>query len=403
MMERREFLRGAMAAGMAPAVASTFATACGGARIGRLWDFNVSFDGEVVVIGAGAAGLAAGYLLDRYGVPFTVLEAAPVIGGRTRRLEGFADFPIDLGAEWIHEDPRVLAELIDDPDAAGSVDVVPYSPDRVSVVNDEGEAVRLNAGGNYYSEYKFRRDTWHGFLETRFAARFEGSIRTSTPVVSVDHSGERVRITLLDGELIEADAVVITVPVKILQRGDIAFTPPLSSRRAADLDAIDVPDGLKVFLEFKERFYPDMLLTAGALDDVSYERLYYDAAFRKGSDRHVLSMFCVGGVATRYVEMASDQDIVDDIIAELDGFYGGQASAHLVQAVVQNWSAEPYIRGAYSTGYRGDEQAIKRRLRAPVDGRLFFAGEALSGWNSSTVPGAMQSAYQAVQVLLEGT
>jgi monoamine oxidase len=401
-MDRRDFLRGVMAAGMAPAAASAFATACGGPQIGRLWDFNVTFDGEVVVIGAGAAGLGAGYLLDRYGVPFTVFEAAPVIGGRTRRLEGFADFPIDLGAEWIHEDPQVLAELIDDDEASGSVDVVPYSPDRVSFVNDDGEAVRLNAGGNYYSEYKFKRGTWHGFLETHFAQRFEDRIRTSAPVVSVDHSGERVRITLLDGEVIEADAVVVTVPIKILQRGDIAFTPALSDSRTADIDAIDVPDGLKVFLEFKERFYPDMFLTAGALEALSYERLFYDAAFRKESDRHVLAMFCVGGVATRYVEMADDQAIIDDIVAELDGLYDGAASAQLKQAVVQNWSAEPYIRGAYSYEYKGDEQAIKRRLRAPVDGRLFFAGEALSAWNSSTVPGAMQSAYQAVQTLLEG-
>lgn len=399
-MDRRDFLRSMAAAGMAPAAASAFATACN-PDIGQFWDFDVQFEGEVVVIGAGAAGLGAGYLLERYGVPFTVLEAAPVTGGRTRSLEGFADFPIDLGAEWIHEDPRVLATLIDDPDARGSEGVVVYSPDTVAAVSD-GQVVQLNAGGNYYSEYKFKRGTWHGFLERNFADRFRDRIRTGTQVVAIDHSGPRVRLTTAGGEELEADAVVITVPIQILQRGDIAFTPALSAARQADIDAVDVPDGLKVFLEFRERFYPDMLLTGGPLDDVSYERLFYDAAFRKESDRHVLAMFCVGGVATRYVEM-DDDAIVADIVAELDGLFDGAATRHLKQAVVQNWSAEPFVGGAYSYGYAGDEQAIKRRLRAPVGGRLFFAGEALSYWNSSTVPGAMQSAYRAVQRVLEGT
>ena len=57
---------------------------------------------KIIVIGAGAAGLTAGHLLEQRGIEFEILEAAPIYGGRVRKLEGFADFPIDLGAEWIH-------------------------------------------------------------------------------------------------------------------------------------------------------------------------------------------------------------------------------------------------------------------------------------------------------------
>ena len=64
---------------------------------------------SVIVVGAGAAGLTAAYHLKRAGAEVTILEAAPEWGGRVARMARFADFPIDLGAEWIHEDATILA------------------------------------------------------------------------------------------------------------------------------------------------------------------------------------------------------------------------------------------------------------------------------------------------------
>ena len=58
---------------------------------------------KVLIVGAGAAGLSAGFLLEREAVDFEILEASSTHGGRVRKVEGFADFPIDLGAEWIHK------------------------------------------------------------------------------------------------------------------------------------------------------------------------------------------------------------------------------------------------------------------------------------------------------------
>ena len=122
-MERREFLaRCAAFAGSVPFFA--FLQGCAKSTGGLYDNFEVNFSGKVLVIGAGAAGLAAGYILDRYGVDFEILEAGPEIGGRTKRLDGFADFPIDLGAEWIHTDPSILAELIDDTSVDASIEVV---------------------------------------------------------------------------------------------------------------------------------------------------------------------------------------------------------------------------------------------------------------------------------------
>ncbi len=67
---------------------------------------------RVIVIGAGSAGLTAANHLHRSGVDVRVLEAGSNWGGRMRRLKGFASFPLDLGAEWIHDDPEILGQII---------------------------------------------------------------------------------------------------------------------------------------------------------------------------------------------------------------------------------------------------------------------------------------------------
>ncbi|MEM9076760.1 MAG: NAD(P)-binding protein [Bacteroidota bacterium] len=60
------------------------------------------FNGTVLIIGAGAAGMAAGYLLQQLGVAYQIVEADVSYGGRFRTNTTFTDFPIPLGAEWLH-------------------------------------------------------------------------------------------------------------------------------------------------------------------------------------------------------------------------------------------------------------------------------------------------------------
>ena len=67
---------------------------------------------KVIVIGAGAAGLYAAYSLKRRNVDFEILEASSRIGGRVKETRDFADFPIDLGAEWLHTEPEILQRML---------------------------------------------------------------------------------------------------------------------------------------------------------------------------------------------------------------------------------------------------------------------------------------------------
>jgi len=68
---------------------------------------------SVIVIGAGAAGLAAAERLVAGGCAVTILEASDRVGGRVRHLEGFADFNIELGAEEIHGLENCLVPLVE--------------------------------------------------------------------------------------------------------------------------------------------------------------------------------------------------------------------------------------------------------------------------------------------------
>jgi monoamine oxidase len=392
-MNRRGFVErcAALAASL-----PVFSVLGGCGAVSRVPELDVTFEGDVLVIGAGAAGLAAGYLLDRYGVPFRILEASGRLGGRVRQLDGFADFPIDLGAEWIHTHPRVLAELLDDPDAEGSIDVVPYSPDSVALVGASGP-VRFDAGGAFYSEYKFARSTWWSFLDDHVAAPIRDRIVLDTPFATIDHSGDRVVVTDASGGVHTADRVIVTVPVAVLQKGQIAFVPPLPDAKLRAIDDVRIPPGLKVFLRFEERFYPDIALVGG----LSADKIYYDAAFRKGSEDHVLGLFWVSPDAGEWTAM-DDDAIVAAALAELDDWFDGAASAAFIDGRVQNWSREPHIGGAYSWDHRRAPEAVIAGLNRPVDDVIFFAGEATSYDEWSTVHGAMQSAYDTVARVLEG-
>jgi len=71
-----------------------------------------TYSGKVIIIGAGIAGLYAGYILKSKGIEFEILEASNVYGGRIGKNENFADFPIDSGAQWLHGKNNIISDLI---------------------------------------------------------------------------------------------------------------------------------------------------------------------------------------------------------------------------------------------------------------------------------------------------
>src|SRR5688572_9181043 len=89
---------------------------------------RAGFASDVLVLGAGMAGLSAARELSHRGVRVTVLEARARTGGRilTEDVPGWST-PVELGAEFVHGRPRELFELID---VAGLTRVSSHAPHR---------------------------------------------------------------------------------------------------------------------------------------------------------------------------------------------------------------------------------------------------------------------------------
>ncbi|NRA48658.1 MAG: FAD-dependent oxidoreductase [Phaeodactylibacter sp.] len=362
---------------------------------GFFQELEGDFNGRVLIIGAGAAGLTAGHILTQQGVDFQILEAGPTHGGRVKKAADFVDFPIDLGAEWIHTDPSILAKLNNDQDSEVEIDIITYNPQTISVWKNN-RLRRRNIASNFYSEYKFKNTTWFDFFDDLMVPGFRDKIVYNSPVTEIDYSGGRVVVKTGNEEVYEADKVLVTVPIRILQQGMISFIPELPGEKAAAIAEEEMPAGLKVFIEFSERFYPDLVMVNDLVEAaLSAEHTYYDAAFGKGAASHVFALFTVGEKAAEYTSLGSDEAILNKVMGELDAMFENKASQYYKKHIIQNWSAEPYIRGSYSFGMGSPEA-----LAAPVSEKIYFAGEAMvTNGNTSTVHGAAESAFSAIEMM----
>ncbi|MEM7575673.1 MAG: NAD(P)/FAD-dependent oxidoreductase [Bacteroidota bacterium] len=396
-MTKREFIKNMGILGFGSPFLSSLLASCSDNEI-LAPRIEGQFNGRVLIIGAGAAGLTAGHLLQQQGVDFQILEASDQHGGRVKKSASFVDYPIDLGGEWIHTDPSILAKLNNDPGSTTQIDIITYNPQTVSVWRD-GELRNRNIARHFYSEFKFKNSTWFDFFDELMVPHFRENIIYESPVTRIDYAGDQVEVTTASGELYLADKVIITVPISILQADFIQFSPALPAAKRAAINEERMPDGLKVFIEFSEPFYPDILMKGNLLEEVnSSDFTYYNASFGKDSQRHVFALFTVGEKATPYTDLGTDTAIFERVMEELDEIFDGKASQYYVQHVVQNWSQEPFIRGSYSQGWSSPET-----LAEQIDDRLYFAGEAMApDGNTSTVHGAAESAFESVRAIMAG-
>ena len=221
----------------------------------------------------------------------------------------------------------------------------------------------------------------------------------NSPVIEIDYSGEQVIVKTSGNKIYEADKILVTVPLTILQNSFINFTPSLPDEKLDALTQVEMLDGLKVFIEFSERFYPDIVMFDDLLQaSINSNHTYYNAAFGKDSKRNVLALFAVVQPATRYTSLQTEEAIFNKVMGELDAIFDGKASQYYVKHIIQNWSQEPFIQGSYS--HYDDYDALDI-LAQPIDNKVFFAGEAYSSESQATVHGAAETAYQMIERMLK--
>lgn len=354
-----------------------------------------AYDGHVLIVGAGPAGLAAAKVLEQNEVSYTVLEATDRIGGRLKKDTTLADFPIDLGAEWIHSHPMVLnrmkGKMGDEVDEA----LIPYRLESSSTWDGkELQPLTDRFMQRYYEfmpESKFKHSTWYDFVMDHIGHDVADQVTLLSPVSRVDCSRDKIQIFTATGQRYEADKVIMAVPVGVLQNGAIEFDPPLSTDRIEALGRIDFLTGFKMFLRFDECFYPNVVTCKVE----SGEKAYYDVAYKKDASSHVLALLVQGALANDYFELGSEEAMVQAALDELDVMFDGAASIHYTGDYrLENWGQKPYIEGTWTTAYR--ERALDlKTIRQPHGSRVYFAGEIFDSHRQMGVPGAVLSGFDA--------
>ena len=220
---------------------------------------SVVFKGKVVVVGAGASGLVAAKLLKEQGCTVQILEASSRFGGRIRDAPAdFADFRVAIGAEWVHSKHNLGMHTADCPifediTNARSTEHAIF-PDKVQDLNvvKNGKPQLLGKYSmdrklfNMDGDNKFKNSSWYHVLEERVVPSVKEDIVYDSPVTGINSEQPRVVLTTQDGSKFEADKVIVTVPLAILKKNAIAFTPPLPAPKATALESVPTEPGAKV-------------------------------------------------------------------------------------------------------------------------------------------------------------
>ena len=402
-----------------------------------------SFQGKVLIIGAGAAGLYAGYILKSKGIDFQILEASPSYGGRIGKLTGFANFPIDIGAQWMHGKNSIVGDLAKKSDTQITLDdgeekywfnneLVSSLPRDINEIFEEEEnvtdvsfadfAIQKGYGDEYKNiveaiagdsgadasrisaywkiveeenwnagddDFKFE-ETFFDLIEKEIAIHVQDQIQLNTAVKQIDYSESTIQVTDTNNNVFTADKVIITVPITILKSGDIEFVPALPTEKTTAFSKIGMDAGMKVFLKFNTKFFDENILGGNIC------AAYTDDSIGKVQDDNILLAFIMGQQAEYLTSLGSDAAITNALLQELDTMYNGQATASFVASHVQNWTTHPFIRGAYSysTVGMGDARKVASETVAK---KLYFAGEAMNiNGHHQTVHGAMETGYREV-------
>ena len=257
-------------------------------------------DEKVIIIGAGPAGMSAGYLLAQQGIDFQILEALPTHGGRIKHNTSFSNFPISLGGEWMHvanSGNNILPEIVNDTSINITTQMQGYDLANDSSGYFNGTSLELDTLGNHFgndfADKKFVDSSWLDFFETYVLPSIQSKIMFNTPVTAIDYSADDIVVTAQSGDTFKANRVIVAVPVKILQNGMITFTPSLPNKKQEAISNVKVWSGFKAFFKFSTKFYPTYISFPNSATPEG-QLQYYDAAYAQNTSDNILGLFFNG-------------------------------------------------------------------------------------------------------------
>lgn len=412
---------------------------------------------SVIILGAGIAGLGAAWKLAREGVPVTVIEAKPVIGGRIRTLYRNG-LPIELGAEFIHGRSPALLDAIDtaglsvhsaadgywlfengelrqeevwdevgrtirqadphSPDVSFSDFLLDHSFDRRTARLARGFVEGFDAAypdristhsllRAHYSSGKME-GTWAGRIDKGYGMlvafladeirRLGGVLITGSEARLLRWKPGNVEVMVTRGRNISpfrASSVIITLPLGVLKDREFQITPRVPDKEEAAHE-LEIGDVAKVVFLFREKWWPSSIGGFIQALDEPFPTWWTDP---RGP---VLTAWAGGPKADAVMAFSSDfETLGSEIMGRIFDERPSVIRSMLVDFYIYNWAADPHIQGAYSY-IPVNGMDLPKVLATSVEETLYFAGEAtVSDAQTGTVFGGFETGLRAATEVLE--
>jgi monoamine oxidase len=406
-------------------------------------------EADIVVIGAGAAGIAAARRIQAANRKVIVVEAAGQIGGRCLTDTATFEVPFDRGARWMHSpDTNPMIKLA----RSAGLDISPAPlGQKIRIGRRNARAgetedflaalVRANRAIDDASRGKADQacasvlpkdlGDWAGTAEFVLGANATGKdlrdisvidkarsgdrnaaiacrqglgtliaklgeqipLALSTPASRIAWSGRDVTVETPAGR-IAARAAIITVSSNVLAAGNIKFTPDIPKRQLDAADKLSLGSYDHIALQL-----PGNPLGLGR-DDVIIEQ--------SNSTRTALLFANIGGSSLCSIDVAGsfgrdlaahgEPAMVAFAVEWLGKLFGSEIAAAVKKSSATRWNAAPFTLGAMSAAVPGG-QPSRKILTEPI-GCMFLAGEATHDTLWGTVDGAWESGERAADAAL---
>lgn len=417
---------------------------------------------NIIVVGAGAAGLKAASDLATRNYRVTVVEARDRIGGRIHTMSGHFSRPVDVGAEFIHGNQPITIDLAEKANVslqrlAGNHFRIAKGAlkDGGDLFNDEWDVMltelsKLKADmpmaafldrhfnqqqhSDFYASVKgfvegfdaadldkvsafALRDEWENtddeqqyHLKGTYHALMQqlekaikaggGEITLSSPVRTILWASGKVQVILDDDRIFEGDRVIVTVPIGVLQRRGIVFVPDIPKHQQA-FGEIGFGGVVKFIFEFDQPFWEYRVNRP--LKNAAF--IFSDAQvptwWTRLPDATPLLTGWMGGPRTLTLDR-SDKALYERALSSLSYIFDCSPAIieqHLRHFYIADWVKDPYAHGAYAYA-TVNTAAARKLLMTPIDNTLYFAGEAIyDGPAMGTVEAALASGRNVAEVI----
>jgi len=400
------------------------------------------------------AGLAVGHALLDDDLDVVLLEARDRLGGRAHTDRQFAGFPVEFGAEFLHGERAATWRWVDrlglatahwtklddtwirladgrrltmrqarevspeldvtrtwqlPPEPARPLESfghylsrVGFSPEQLEYVrrafaNAEGESMRFldataTLEGLRAKDVDGEED--HRILEG-YSAIVEAlgvglDIHTHSVVARVQWGEGGVVVTTRDGHVYRGRSAVVTLPVGVLQAGDIEFDPPLPPQKTGALAGLGMGPVAKFLYRFAEQLTPEEIHAVYAAGNPPM--WWSPSATQPDTEAFVWSALVSGDGLVELLRYGEEEAL--ELALEAFRLEVGRPGLRPLEARLVDWSSDPFALGGYSH-VRPGHHGAREELAEPTP-PLFWAGEATAPEErSATVHGAILSGERA--------